>query len=100
MKIFQVQFHTGFVEQDAKFLRYSRKELDHLDTADKYQESFSVSVEVAVASKEKRQPDQSFPWENFNNKSLSPKILFSSPEEHAEVIERFGNICLTLGPLR
>ncbi|CAH1774732.1 unnamed protein product [Owenia fusiformis] len=90
MKILQIQFHTGFIHPESKSTKFSRFELDHLDTPDKYSEGFCVNLDYIVSSKESKRPDQSFPWDNFNVHKLSPKILFNQKDEQHEVAAQFG----------
>ena len=72
-----------------------RSELDQLDTPEKYPEGFRVTVDVVVSPRDKPPHGQSFPWEGFSTKGLSPKILFSAREEQMETLEEFGRIrCL------
>lgn len=90
MKVFQVQFHTGFLQEGATDLQFHQYELDQLDTADKYPEMFTAIVNVLVSPNEKKQEDLKMPWEKFPVDKLSPKILFSSKEEIHQVFSEFG----------
>ncbi|XP_059173806.1 cyclin-G-associated kinase-like [Physella acuta] len=89
MKIFQVQFHTGFIKEGVSELQYNQYDLDQLDTADKYPDLFSATIDLVVSSSGKPQTDKK-PWENFPIDKLTPKILFSSKDEIHQTFSEFG----------
>ncbi|KAH9489463.1 hypothetical protein Btru_046281 [Bulinus truncatus] len=89
MKIFQVQFHTGFIQEGTTEIQFNQYELDQLDTADKYPELFTATIELSVAANEKGPGDKK-PWENFPMDKLTPKILFSSKDEIHQTFSEFG----------
>ncbi|MEE6512825.1 hypothetical protein FKM82_020081, partial [Ascaphus truei] len=89
MKMFQIQFHTGFVPRNATTVKFAKYDLDACDIQEKYPDLFQVNLEVEVAPQE-RPANISPPWENLNTKRLNPKILFSSREEQQEMLSKFG----------
>ncbi|KAI8787018.1 cyclin-G-associated kinase isoform X1 [Biomphalaria glabrata] len=89
MKIFQVQFHTGFIPDGTSEIQFNQYELDQLDTADKYPDMFTAIISLAVLPNEKS-PTEKKPWENFPIDKLTPKILFSSKEEIHQTFAEFG----------
>ncbi|MEE6512826.1 hypothetical protein FKM82_020081, partial [Ascaphus truei] len=88
MKMFQIQFHTGFVPRNATTVKFAKYDLDACDIQEKYPDLFQVNLEVEVAPQE-RPANISPPWENLNTKRLNPKILFSSREEQQEMLSKF-----------
>ncbi|PVD23615.1 hypothetical protein C0Q70_16888 [Pomacea canaliculata] len=90
MKMFQLQFHSGFVQDGTTSLKFTQFELDHLDTPDKYPELFHVSMDIMVAPVARQATDKRYPWENFSTEKLGPRILFSSKNELHSVIAEFG----------
>ncbi|KAK7502233.1 hypothetical protein BaRGS_00006597 [Batillaria attramentaria] len=90
MKMFQFQFHSGFVQEGTTSLKFTTFELDQLDTADKYPELFSVGLDVLVAPVARQPTDKRYPWENFSTEKLGPRILFSNREELHSVFSEFG----------
>ncbi|KAL8622464.1 hypothetical protein ACOMHN_034129 [Nucella lapillus] len=90
MKMFQLQFHSGFVQEGTTSFKFTQFELDQLDTPDKYPELFSVGVDVMVAPVARQPTDKRYPWENFKTDKLGPRILFSNREEMHSVFSEFG----------
>lgn len=90
MKMFQLQFHSGFVQEGTTSLKFTQFELDQLDTPDKYPELFNVGVDVMVAPVARQPTDKRYPWENFKTEKLGPRILFSHREEMHSVFSEFG----------
>eukprot|EP00058_Branchiostoma_floridae_P001782 XP_002587270.1 hypothetical protein BRAFLDRAFT_115879 [Branchiostoma floridae] len=96
IKMFQVQFHTGFVDPKASSITFSKYDLDACDLADKYPDLFSVTFELSVGQEpQKRSP---VPWENFSPKGINPKILFTASEEYSQAIADFGKLQATSQP--
>ncbi|XP_074640546.1 cyclin-G-associated kinase-like isoform X2 [Tubulanus polymorphus] len=91
VKMFQLQFHTGFIHEQQTLLKFRCKDLDQLDTEDKYPDGFCVTLDVVVSPKERPKMDQVFPWDNFASKAISPKILFASREEQQQVTRDYGD---------
>ncbi|KAM4808859.1 cyclin-G-associated kinase [Rhinophrynus dorsalis] len=89
MKMFQIQFHTGFVPRNATTVKFAKYDLDACDIQEKYPDLFQVNLEVEVSPRD-RPATSSPPWENLNTKRLNPKILFSSREEQQEILSKFG----------
>ncbi|XP_074935970.1 cyclin-G-associated kinase isoform X1 [Phalacrocorax aristotelis] len=89
MKMFQIQFHTGFVPRNATTVKFAKYDLDACDIQEKYPDLFQVNLEVEVEPRDRPSCEQP-PWENMNIKGLNPKILFSTREEQQEVLSKFG----------
>ncbi|XP_048044725.1 cyclin-G-associated kinase isoform X6 [Megalobrama amblycephala] len=89
MKMFQIQFHTGFVPRNASTVKFAKYDLDACDIQEKYPDLFQVHVNVEVEPQD-RPSNKTAPWENFATKGLNPKILFSSRDEQQEILTKFG----------
>ncbi|NXP04911.1 GAK kinase, partial [Thinocorus orbignyianus] len=89
MKMFQIQFHTGFVPRNATTVKFAKYDLDACDIQEKYPDLFQVNLEVEVESRDRPTCEQ-LPWDNMNIKGLNPKILFSTREEQQEILSKFG----------
>ncbi|XP_056313325.1 cyclin-G-associated kinase isoform X2 [Danio aesculapii] len=89
MKMFQIQFHTGFVPRNASTVKFAKYDLDACDIQEKYPDLFQVHVNVEVEPQD-RPSNKTPPWENFATKGLNPKILFSSRDEQQEILTKFG----------
>ncbi|XP_036454144.1 cyclin-G-associated kinase isoform X3 [Colossoma macropomum] len=89
MKMFQIQFHTGFVPRNATTVKFAKYDLDACDIQEKYPDLFQVNLDVEVEPRD-RPSNKSPPWENFSTKGLNPKILFSSRDEQQEILAKFG----------
>ncbi|XP_041488047.1 cyclin-G-associated kinase isoform X5 [Microtus oregoni] len=89
MKMFQIQFHTGFVPRNATTVKFAKYDLDACDIQEKYPDLFQVNLEVEVESRD-RPSREAPPWENTSLRGLNPKILFSSREEQQDILSKFG----------
>ncbi|KAJ8414125.1 hypothetical protein AAFF_G00067230 [Aldrovandia affinis] len=89
MKMFQIQFHTGFVPRNATTVKFAKYDLDACDIQEKYPDLFQVNLEVEVEPRD-RPSNKGPPWDNFATKGLNPKILFSSRDEQQEILTKFG----------
>ncbi|KAG5840268.1 hypothetical protein ANANG_G00187010 [Anguilla anguilla] len=89
MKMFQIQFHTGFVPRNATTVKFAKYDLDACDIQEKYPDLFQVNLEVEVEPRD-RPSHKAPPWDNFATKGLNPKILFSSRDEQQEILTKFG----------
>uniref|UniRef100_A0A2K6ENF3 Cyclin G associated kinase n=1 Tax=Propithecus coquereli TaxID=379532 RepID=A0A2K6ENF3_PROCO len=89
MKMFQIQFHTGFVPRNATTVKFAKYDLDACDIQEKYPDLFQVNLEVEVEPRD-RPSQEAPPWENANMRGLNPKILFSSREEQQDILSKFG----------
>ncbi|XP_028569083.2 cyclin-G-associated kinase isoform X1 [Podarcis muralis] len=89
MKMFQIQFHTGFVPRNATTVKFAKYDLDACDIQEKYPDLFQVNLEVEVEPWDRPSTERA-PWDNLNTKGLNPKILFSSREEQQEILTKFG----------
>ncbi|XP_073898889.1 cyclin-G-associated kinase isoform X3 [Castor canadensis] len=89
MKMFQIQFHTGFVPRNATTVKFAKYDLDACDIQEKYPDLFQVNLEVEVEPRD-RPSRETPPWENTSLRGLNPKILFSSREEQQDILSKFG----------
>ncbi|NXH26718.1 GAK kinase, partial [Myiagra hebetior] len=89
MKMFQIQFHTGFVPRNATTVKFAKYDLDACDIQEKYPDLFQVNLEVEVEPRDRPSCEQP-PWDNMNIKGLNPKILFSTRDEQQEILSKFG----------
>ncbi|XP_066136180.1 cyclin-G-associated kinase isoform X3 [Saccopteryx bilineata] len=89
MKMFQVQFHTGFVPRNATTVKFAKYDLDACDIQEKYPDLFQVNLEVEVEPRD-RPSREAPPWESTSIRGLNPKILFSSREEQQDILSKFG----------
>uniref|UniRef100_A0A5F8A4R1 Cyclin-G-associated kinase n=1 Tax=Macaca mulatta TaxID=9544 RepID=A0A5F8A4R1_MACMU len=89
MKMFQIQFHTGFVPRNATTVKFAKYDLDACDIQEKYPDLFQVNLEVEVEPRD-RLSREAPPWENSSMRGLNPKILFSSREEQQDILSKFG----------
>uniref|UniRef100_A0A669CQQ2 Cyclin-G-associated kinase n=1 Tax=Oreochromis niloticus TaxID=8128 RepID=A0A669CQQ2_ORENI len=89
MKMFQIQFHTGFVPRNATTVKFAKYDLDACDIQEKYPDLFQVNLDIEVEPRE-RPSTKTPPWEGFQTKGLNPKILFSSRDEQQEILSKFG----------
>ncbi|XP_047305986.1 cyclin-G-associated kinase isoform X39 [Homo sapiens] len=88
MKMFQIQFHTGFVPRNATTVKFAKYDLDACDIQEKYPDLFQVNLEVEVEPRD-RPSREAPPWENSSMRGLNPKILFSSREEQQDILSKF-----------
>uniref|UniRef100_A0A8C5ASU2 Cyclin G associated kinase n=1 Tax=Gadus morhua TaxID=8049 RepID=A0A8C5ASU2_GADMO len=89
MKMFQIQFHTGFVPRNATTVKFAKYDLDACDIQEKYPDLFQVQLDIEVEARD--QPSSKPPpWDSFQTKGLNPKILFSSRDEQQEILSKFG----------
>ncbi|XP_024131109.1 cyclin-G-associated kinase isoform X2 [Oryzias melastigma] len=89
MKMFQIQFHTGFVPRNATTVKFAKYDLDACDIQEKYPDLFQVNLDIDVEPRD-RPSTKTPPWEGFQTKGLNPKILFSSRDEQQEILSKFG----------
>ncbi|XP_047422304.1 cyclin-G-associated kinase isoform X2 [Sciurus carolinensis] len=89
MKMFQIQFHTGFVPRNATTVKFAKYDLDACDIQEKYPDLFQVSLDVEVEPRD-RPSREAPPWESASMRGLNPKILFSSREEQQDILSKFG----------
>ncbi|XP_076793862.1 cyclin-G-associated kinase isoform X5 [Arvicanthis niloticus] len=89
MKMFQIQFHTGFVPRNATTVKFAKYDLDACDIQEKYPDLFQVNLEVEVEPRD-RPSREVPPWENTSLRGLNPKILFSNREEQQDILSKFG----------
>ncbi|XP_068399725.1 cyclin-G-associated kinase isoform X1 [Eschrichtius robustus] len=89
MKMFQIQFHTGFVPRNAATVKFAKYDLDACDIQEKYPDLFQVNLEVEVEPRD-RPGHEAPPWESASMRGLNPKILFSSREEQQDILSKFG----------
>ncbi|XP_037113989.1 cyclin-G-associated kinase isoform X2 [Syngnathus acus] len=89
MKMFQIQFHTGFVPRNATTVKFAKYDLDACDIQEKYPDLFQVNLDIDVEPRD-RASAKTLPWDGFQTKGLNPKILFSSRDEQQEILSKFG----------
>ncbi|KAJ3603572.1 hypothetical protein NHX12_028317, partial [Muraenolepis orangiensis] len=89
MKMFQIQFHTGFVPRNATTVKFAKYDLDACDIQEKYPDLFQVQLDIEVEARD-QSTGKPAPWESFQTKGLNPKILFSSRDEQQEILSKFG----------
>ncbi|MED6270645.1 hypothetical protein CHARACLAT_012507 [Characodon lateralis] len=89
MKMFQIQFHTGFIPRNATTVKFAKYDLDACDIQEKYPDLFQVNLDIEVEPRD-RTSTKILPWEEFQTKGLNPKILFSSRDEQQEILSKFG----------
>ncbi|XP_061880370.1 cyclin-G-associated kinase-like [Entelurus aequoreus] len=89
MKMFQIQFHTGFVPRNATTVKFAKYDLDACDIQEKYPDLFQVNLDIEVEPRE-RPSAKTPPWDGYQTKGLNPKILFSSRDEQQEILSKFG----------
>lgn len=89
MKMFQIQFHTGFVPRNATTVKFAKYDLDACDIQEKYPDLFQVNLDIEVDPRDQHST-KTPPWEGFQTKGLNPKILFSSRDEQQEILSKFG----------
>uniref|UniRef100_A0A8D3C4X8 Cyclin-G-associated kinase n=1 Tax=Scophthalmus maximus TaxID=52904 RepID=A0A8D3C4X8_SCOMX len=89
MKMFQIQFHTGFVPRNATNVKFAKYDLDACDIQEKYPDLFQVNLDIEMEPRD-RPSTKTPPWETFQTKGLNPKILFSSRDEQQEILSKFG----------
>uniref|UniRef100_A0A673C8F3 Cyclin-G-associated kinase n=1 Tax=Sphaeramia orbicularis TaxID=375764 RepID=A0A673C8F3_9TELE len=89
MKMFQIQFHTGFVPRNATTVKFAKYDLDACDIQEKYPDLFQVNLDIEVEPRD-RPSTKMPPWDGFQTKGLNPKILFSSRDEQQEILSKFG----------
>ncbi|XP_077377441.1 cyclin-G-associated kinase [Festucalex cinctus] len=89
MKMFQIQFHTGFVPRNATTVKFAKYDLDACDIQEKYPDLFQVNLDIDVEPRD-RASAKTPPWDSFQTKGLNPKILFSSRDEQQEILSKFG----------
>lgn len=88
IKICQIQFHTGYIQEEETCLRYNRSELDELhDGQDHYQERFNVCLNVFVSDTEKK-PSQPAPW-HTDKTQRTIETMFTSQLEKDETVDNF-----------
>lgn len=83
-----IERHTNNLYLPLLVCRY---DLDACDIQEKFPENFTVTLNVAMSTEEDvSAKNQSHPWDNFSTKGLNPNILFTSKEEQATTLHKFG----------
>ncbi|PIK59743.1 putative cyclin-G-associated kinase isoform X3 [Apostichopus japonicus] len=91
LRMFQLQFHTGFVNPGNKQLCIKKFELDFLEQADKFSDNFHISIDLEV-SQDKAQSMRSAPWDTFETQRITPKYCFSNQAEWDRVLTQYGHL--------
>ncbi|XP_057686957.1 cyclin-G-associated kinase [Corythoichthys intestinalis] len=89
MKMFQIQFNTGFIPRNATTVKFAKYDLDACDIQEKYPDLFQVNLDIEVEPWD-RPSAKTPPWDGFQTKGLNPKILFSTRDEQQEILSKFG----------
>uniref|UniRef100_A0A8C8DR46 C2 tensin-type domain-containing protein n=1 Tax=Oryzias sinensis TaxID=183150 RepID=A0A8C8DR46_9TELE len=61
MKMFQIQFHTGFVPRNATTVKFAKYDLDACDIQEKYPDLFQVHLDIDVEPRD-RPSTKTPPW--------------------------------------
>uniref|UniRef100_A0A2K6LNK0 Auxilin n=1 Tax=Rhinopithecus bieti TaxID=61621 RepID=A0A2K6LNK0_RHIBE len=96
-QIFQLQFHTGFIPLDTTVLKFTKPELDACDVPEKYPQLFQVTLDVELQPHDKV-IDLTPPWEHYCTKDVNPSILFSSHQEHQDMLALGGQAPIDIPP--
>ncbi|XP_034247593.1 cyclin-G-associated kinase isoform X2 [Thrips palmi] len=88
IKIAQVQFHSGFIQENETSLTFNRNVLDDMADPEHYQDKFEVLVQISVGSNP-QQPSQRPLWESHASRNASVELLFSSRIERDECFDSF-----------
>jgi len=91
--VFSCQFRVWCVHLLVLCVLCYRYDLDQLDTADKYPEGFTVTLNTTVTPKD-RPPEKRLPWETVDAANNSPHILCSSSDELMSIGREFGTFTL------
>uniref|UniRef100_T1JLE5 Auxilin n=1 Tax=Strigamia maritima TaxID=126957 RepID=T1JLE5_STRMM len=95
IRMFEIQFHTGFLE-DKSHIVFTSDELDFIEDPDGIPSNFQVTLNFSVVSTENsRAALESVPWESTGNEEAKPNLVFISEEEMETFTEQFGGICFT-----
>jgi cyclin G-associated kinase len=88
-KMFQFQFHTGFVSPECTELVFSRSELDgSVSNEDRFPPPFFVGLSVKVM--EEGCPVSPSPsWQNLPHPRTTPRICFVNKQEELMVLEGY-----------
>lgn len=91
LRMFQFQFHTGFVKSGTNQICVKKFDLDFLEQSDKFSDSFYVSLELEVTG-DRAQSARSPPWDTFETQRITPKYCFSNQAEWDRVISQYGHM--------
>ncbi|KAK3755297.1 hypothetical protein QZH41_014605 [Actinostola sp. cb2023] len=90
IRIFQVQFHTGFINPNATKLKYSKTELDvSKEDEAKFPGRFCLTLDVSIDTD--RVSSTTHTWDTLHPDRLGPGVCFSSKDEFVECQEEFVN---------
>lgn len=90
MRVFLLQFHTGFIKPSAQKLKYSRDEVDIAkDDEVKFTANFNVTLDISVDAEEVNSLTHS--WDTLKVDKLFPQVCFSTKDEFLECQEEFVN---------
>ncbi|XP_057655522.1 cyclin-G-associated kinase [Diorhabda carinulata] len=95
IKIFQIQFHTGYIPEEDTCLRFTKSDLDDLaEGQDHFQDKFMVNLNVFVTDTE-RKPSQPAPW--LTDQTIRVvDTMFTSQLEQGETIDNFVSTPATI----
>ena len=86
LKMFQLQFNTGFLPLNSCAIKFRRSDLDYLESPDRYPDMFLAILNYEILRNENdREPPKKFPYEILNNKDLNPYLVVKDDTEMNEV---------------
>ncbi|XP_032241526.2 cyclin-G-associated kinase isoform X2 [Nematostella vectensis] len=90
MRVFLLQFHTGFINPNATKLKYSREELDIAkEDVVKFSSRFAMTLDVTIDTDQAATTTHT--WDTLNPARNTPTVCFTSKEEFLECQEEFVN---------
>ncbi|XP_038056283.1 cyclin-G-associated kinase-like isoform X2 [Patiria miniata] len=91
MKMFQFQFHAGFVPVGSQTIQFSKYDVDLMEQPDKFPDLFNVTLRIEFLDRTAK-PDKEPPWATFETQRITPKYCFSNKEEQDSVVSQFGHM--------
>ncbi|XP_022105405.1 cyclin-G-associated kinase-like [Acanthaster planci] len=91
MKMFQLQFHAGFVPHGSQTVQFSKYDVDLMEQPDKFPDLFNVTLRIEFLDQTAK-PDKEPPWATFETQRITPKYCFSNKEEQNSVVAQFGHM--------
>ncbi|XP_077285727.1 cyclin-G-associated kinase [Arctopsyche grandis] len=94
IRMFQIQFHTGYIPQDQIVLRFNRSEMDDIGEGnDHFPGGISASVGVLVAGTDGRPPIEPDPWTQDDTFYVrSSQVIFTTTLERDETVDNFVTV--------
>ncbi|XP_033637106.1 cyclin-G-associated kinase-like [Asterias rubens] len=91
MKMFQFQFHAGFVPEGSHTIQFTKYDVDFMEQPDKFPDLFNVTLEVQLMDRPTL-PEKQPPWATFETQRITPKYCFSNKEEQDSVNAQFAHM--------